>query len=56
MKIVSLTVVDDHGITHTWEGIEGWAQVRTQSAKTKPYQQDVTAHITLAPADQNPTE
>ena len=56
MKIVSLTVVDEKGVSHTWEGIEGWVRVRTQSAKTKPYQQGVTAHLLLPPLDKNPTE
>jgi hypothetical protein len=55
MRIVSLTVVDDQGVSHTWEGVEGWLRVRTQSAKKGPYQQGVDAHLLLPPADKAPT-
>lgn len=56
MKIVSLTVVDEHGVTHTWEGVEGWVRVRNQSSKAKPYQEGVDAHLLLPVAEKNPTE
>lgn len=56
MKIVSLTVVDDKGVSHTWEGIEGWVRVRTQSSKAQPYQEGVDAHLLLPPREENPTE
>lgn len=56
MKIVSITVVDEKGVEHKWEGIEGWVRTRTISAKNKPYQQNVTASLLLPPLEQNPTE
>lgn len=54
MKIVSLSVVDEKGVTHTWEGIEGWVRVRNSSAKSKPYQQTVTASMSLPPIEVSP--
>lgn len=47
MKIVSVSVTDDTGIVHTWEGIEGWVKVRNRSAKNQPYQETVVAHLLL---------
>ena len=47
MKIIALTVTDDKGVIHTWEGIEGHVKVRNQSEKKKPYQEAVDAHLLL---------
>ena len=47
MKITQLSVVDEKGVTHTWEGIEGWVRVRNQSAKKEKYQEGVDAHLLL---------
>ena len=53
MKIVSLTVVDDQGVTHKWEGTEGFVSVTTAQKKSesqltgsaKQYGVAVDAHL-----------
>lgn len=47
MKIKSMTVIDDRGITYSWKGESGYAVVRSQSKKGQPYQTAVDAHLLL---------
>ena len=51
MKIHRITVTDDKGVDHTWEGIEGYVRYETGSihSKGKAYQQTVEAQLTLEP-------
>lgn len=47
MKIQRLTVTDEHGVQHVWEG-EGFVHpIRSESYNSQPYSMSVTAHIAL---------
>jgi hypothetical protein len=47
VKIVALTVTDEHGVEHHWEGVEGHVHVRSNSYKKDNYVQTVSAHLVL---------
>lgn len=47
MRITTLAVVDEDGVEHRWEGVEGFVKVRSSSYLTEPYVQVVTAQVTL---------
>jgi len=51
MKIHRITVTDETGVDHTWEGLVGYLNVSPGSinGKGKPYQQAVDAHLLLEP-------
>jgi CRISPR/Cas system-associated endonuclease Cas3-HD len=54
MKIIALTVTDENGVLHTWEGVEGHVRVRSTLHQTgknaTAYQRAVDAHL-LLPAE-----
>lgn len=47
MKITRITVTDEQGVDHTWEGLEGFLHVHTINENRQPYQQAVDAHLLL---------
>ena len=47
MKIVAITVTDEHGVEHKWEGVEGHVHIRSNSYKKDDYVKTVTAHLVL---------
>lgn len=47
MKITAISVTDEKGVVHTWEGIEGWVRIRNQSYKNQDYQESLDAHLLL---------
>lgn len=48
MRIHRITVTDDTGVDHTWEGLDGFLTVRSITYKTQPYQTAVDAHLLLS--------
>jgi hypothetical protein len=50
MKITAIRVVDEHGVEHLFEGIEGSLHIRTVTGKSQPYQRAIDAHL-LLPAE-----
>ena len=51
-KVRKVTVVTEDGTEHTFEGVEGHANVRSQNyrgigRKNQPYQQALQVHLTL---------
>lgn len=48
-NIRKIVVTDKDGVEHTFEGIEGYAQVYTKSKIGQPYQQAVTFELLLPP-------
>lgn len=47
MRITTITVTDDSGVQHTWEGLEGFLHVHAVNDHRKDYQQAVDAHLVL---------
>lgn len=48
MRITSITVTDEAGVDHTWEGLDGFVRVAAVNAKKEPYRQAVDAHLVLS--------